>query len=410
MAESNLAELIEEVRKVSAEISNGDSKTNARIDHLAKTLDGVLIRLNRPGREFSANDNDNDIRKEAIDLCHVRRTLTVPKNDGMTTYEPSHAEIDEAMNYRRSLLGLWRHGDPNRLDLNIRKALTSFSLGTNSFIMPPTLSATILSCPTDLAGLVNAIQISSPSIRFMIDNSRLNIAAWACEASCFANNPQPDLAQGIGEMEIKAEPLRFILCVGSDLLQDASFNLESWILTKVSDAFRVSISNSIIGGDGLGKPMGLLNPASGIPILDTAPSTPAGQISWQDLVMMRFDVPMQWHNEGVYLMNQRTWGLLSTMTDAIGRPLFAPSPVQNQVGLQLNGAPVIIVTQMPDCLPGNTPVLYGNLRQTYTLATRSATTMTPDPYTAQFCHLFKFEARVGGALTCPNASRLLRVR
>jgi HK97 family phage major capsid protein len=279
----------------------GDTKTNARIDHLAKSLDGVLIRLNWPGAEFTANDNNADfVRKDAIGLCHIRRALQVPKNDGMTTYEPSLAEIDDAQNYRRSLLGLWRHGDPNRLEQNIRKALTSFSLGTNQFIMPPTLSAQILTCitdPTDLAGLVNVVNISGPSIKFMIDNARLNVAAWACEATCFANNPMPDLTQGLGEMEIKAESLRFIVCVGGDLLQDAAFNLENWILRKVSDAFRVSISNSIIAGDGLGKPLGFLNPAAGVPILDTSPNTPPGQVTWQDLVMLKWDVPQQWHNE-----------------------------------------------------------------------------------------------------------------
>jgi hypothetical protein len=31
-------------------------------------------------------------------------------------------------------------------------------------------------------------------------------------------------------------------------------------------------------------------------------------------------------------------------------------------------------------------------------------------YTASFCRFFKFVARVGGATTCPNASRPLRVR
>lgn len=145
-------------------------------------------------------------------------------------------------------------------------------------------------------------------------------------------------------------------------------------------------------------------------VLDTAPSTPAGQITWQDLVQLKWDVPVGWHSEGSYLMNQRTWALLATMSDAIGRPLFTPRPIQNQVGFLLNGSPVNIVTQMPDCFPGSTPVAFGNWRQTYTLVNRSATTMTPDPYTAGFCTLFRFEARVGGAITCGNAARLLRVR
>jgi hypothetical protein len=31
-------------------------------------------------------------------------------------------------------------------------------------------------------------------------------------------------------------------------------------------------------------------------------------------------------------------------------------------------------------------------------------------YSANFCTLFKAEARVGGSTTCPNAARLLRIR
>jgi hypothetical protein len=33
-----------------------------------------------------------------------------------------------------------------------------------------------------------------------------------------------------------------------------------------------------------------------------------------------------------------------------------------------------------------------------------------DPYSVGFCTIFEFEARVGGATTCPNAARLLRIR
>jgi HK97 family phage major capsid protein len=414
MGAESLAELISEIKKAAEGMADGDVKTNARIDALAKSLDSVLIKINRPGAFAPHNDNNSDfIRKDAIGLCHTRRALTVPKDDGLNTYEPSPTEIDDAIVYRNGLRSLWRAGDPNKLDNVIRKSMSNFSFGTNQFILPPTLASQALSClvdPTDLTGLVNVVNISGPSIKFMIDNVRINTAAWACESSCFANNPQPDLAQGLGELEIKAENLRFVACATGDLLQDAAFNIESWILRKVSDGFRATISAGIIAGDGLGKPLGLLHPTAGIPILDTSVNTPPGQVSWQDLVMLKWDVPVQWHGEGSYLMNQRTWALIATMSDGIGRPLFTPSPIQDQPGFLLNGSPVNIITQMPECLPGNTPVAFGNWRQTYTLVNRSATTMVPDPYSAGFCTLFRFEARVGGALTCPNAARLLRVR
>jgi hypothetical protein len=43
------------------------------------------------------------------------------------------------------------------------------------------------------------------------------------------------------------------------LLQDASFNAEQWLFQKVSEG-------SILVGNGLGMPLGLLHPQAGVPI------------------------------------------------------------------------------------------------------------------------------------------------
>jgi hypothetical protein len=75
-------------------------------------------------------------------------------------------------------------------------------------------------------------------------------SAWACETACFANNPQADLTEGLGDLEIKAETLRHVVCAGSDLLQDSSFNIEQWVLRKVAQGFRNTIDNAIVAGDG----------------------------------------------------------------------------------------------------------------------------------------------------------------
>jgi HK97 family phage major capsid protein len=118
---------------------------------------------------------------------------------------------------------------------------------------------------------------------------------------------------------------------------------------------------------------------------------------------------LQAGNAGAYLMNQKTWALCSTMSDANGRPIMVVSPTEGAPFL-LNGSPVIIATQMPDVAPGATPIAYGNWKEAYTIANRKSVTMMPDPYSAGFCILEKFEARVGGSVTCANAARLLRIR
>jgi HK97 family phage major capsid protein len=175
-------------------------------------------------------------------------------------------------------------------------------------------------------------------------NSQSTTSIWLtrhgrARASAGANNPQAQLQEGLGELEIKAESLRYIVCAGSDLIQDSSFNIENWVLQKTNRAFRHTISNAIIAGSGVGMPIGILNPAAGIPICDTGAGTPAGQFTWQDLVMLKWQVPVQYHAQGGrYLMNQNTFALVLTMSDANGRPIMLPSPTDSGVFL-INGSP-----------------------------------------------------------------------
>jgi HK97 family phage major capsid protein len=68
------------------------------------------------------------------------------------------------------------------------------------------------------------------------------------------------------------------------------------------------------------------------------------------------------------------------------------------------------MTQLPDIAPGSTPILFGSLRDAYLMVVRRGVTMISDPYSASFCHLFKFSARIGGSVLCPNALRLMRIR
>jgi HK97 family phage major capsid protein len=148
---------------------------------------------------------------------------------------------------------------------------------------------------------------------------------------------------------------------------------------------------------------------SGIPICDTGAGTPAAQFTWQDLVLLKYTVPQNFQGPGgAYLMNQNTFGLTLTMSDAMGRPIMLASPL-NAGQYLIAGSPVVIANQMPDVVAGATPVAYGNWQQAYMVVNRKAVTMQQDPYSAGFCVLFKFEARIGGAPICPNAARLMRI-
>lgn len=393
-------------------VLDGDLKeVKAQCASLETSVNDIWKRTGRPGSVLTSDDDVSE-RKAAIEFLQWQHEDRIKKKDHQNPFVPAEEQIKSAITYRKALNAAMHAADHNTMPVEYRKSLSAFSFGTNAFVLTPQMTNRVIRCivdPTDLGGLMDSMTTSSPSVRFLIDNARMGLGAWACEASCFANNPAPDLQEGLGELEIKPETIRMVVCATRDLIEDASINVENWILGRVSDGMRATINNTLLLGDGAGKPMGILNPRSGIPVCETSASTPPGQFSWQDLVMLRWEIPMQWQAGSYYLMNQRTFALLASMSDAGGRPMWSTMPGE-EPGFRLAGAPIFIASQMPDVAPGSTPIAYGNFRQAYMIVWRKAVTMQVDPYTAGFCILYKFEARVGGGILCPNAVRLLRIR
>jgi len=399
-----------DVEQKLAKIAEDVAASFAKQQGYEDAINNLSKRLGRPGSD--TKDGADLEKKEAIDFLQARHNLRVPKRDQAHVFNPSDDAVTEAVLACKAVRGLMRTTDLNQLPADQRKALSSFALGSSGFILPPELSNRVLSClvdVTDITGLVSSLTIAGPSIKFMVDNVRLFSAAWACETSCFANNPSANLLDGLGEVEIKPDSLRYVLCVNRDLLEDADMDLEGWMLNKVSWAFRNTVSDAVLLGDGQGKPLGFMNPVAGIPIFETGAATPAGQFAWQDVVMLKYEVPVQYHAGASYMMNQRSFGQMLTISDANGRPIMISTPTQDGQ-YTIAGSPVRIATQMPDVAPGATPVSFGNWKELYMIVNRKAVTLQQDPYTVGFCLLFKWEARVGGSIICPNAARLLRIR
>jgi len=429
-ADADRVKLFDEMKGELKKYGQLSAETETKIGKMTEDVTGLSVkyqtledsvndtrkRVLRPGQEQFPDDAN---RKAALGLLRLKHELKIVKKDPDHPFTATEEQIAEAAMAIKATNALMNTTDISNLSPEYRKSLSAFNFGSNGFILAPLMSDRVLSClvdETDVAGIMGSMTIAGPSVRFLIDNVRIDYAAWACETACFANNPQANLTEGLGELEIKPETLRYIVCATRDILEDASINIEAWMLDKVNRAFRRTISTALISGDGIGKPVGILNPNAGIQVCDTSVATPTDRFTWQDLIALKFQVPMQYHGGGGgggrYLMNQNTFGLLLTMSDASGRPLLAtfPQDLPATPGFLLNGSPIQIVTQMPDVAPGSTPVAFGNWPEVYMIVNRKAVTMQQDPYSAGFCILFKFEARIGGGVICPNAARLLRIR
>lgn len=402
-----------EVEAKVTRIAEDQTKSLSAVAMLEKHVDDLTKQIK--SLDVGADKVDEKGMKEAIEYAainHAAKNVTRSKD---TAFDKTKVNIDE-INLAITALKKYIHL-PHGMDRMAMltdaewKAMTSFAFSGNSFVLAPQMSNRVLSCLediTDVSGMFSNMTISKGSVKFLTDNERLDIASWACEAQCFANNPKPYLEDGLGELEIKAETLRYSLCATRDLIEDADIDIESWMLNKVRDAFRRALSAAFMNGDGNGKPQGILTKGAALPICDVGAQTPAGTFTWQDLYMLKWNVAVQWHPGSAFMMNQNTLALALTLADANNRPLMVANPTEAG-GMMIAGSPVRINTWMPNVATGSTPIAFGNWPAAYMTVNRRAMGFQRDDYSAGFCLLYKFESRVGGAVICPNAARLLRI-
>jgi HK97 family phage major capsid protein len=184
MSGAGLAQLVEEIKLASANIRSADDETRRQIRAVEESVNDLYRKVGRPGG--FRDDCDTDERKSAIGLCQIRKAMVAEGDATAADYTPGSTEIQTAMRARQGLKALMRTGNVDRIEPEFRKALSAFSFGTNQFMMAPEMSNQVLSClvdPSDLSGLVNQVTISAGSIKFLIDNARMGLGAWAC-AKC----------------------------------------------------------------------------------------------------------------------------------------------------------------------------------------------------------------------------------
>lgn len=68
----------------------------------------------------------------------LKYEMLTPKADiGAGSFEPSSAQIDEALTHRRAPRKLCRHGDTYGLAEIERKSLSAFNFGSSSWVLSP---------------------------------------------------------------------------------------------------------------------------------------------------------------------------------------------------------------------------------------------------------------------------------
>ncbi len=183
------------------------------------------------------------------------------------------------------------------------------------------------------------------------------------------------------------------------------FDVESYIATEFARRVGDAEEAAFIGGDGSGKPYGLLNATNGAATGVTAASATA--LTSDELLDLIYSLKSPYRKRAVFLMHDSTIKAIRKLKDGNSQYLWQPGMKEGEPD-RLLGYRLVTSTHMPAIAASAKPILFGDL-SSYWIADREGRSMQRlnELYAATGQVGFRVTQRVDGRLVQTEGVRCL---
>lgn len=284
------------------------------------------------------------------------------------------------------------------------KLLSADSDSDGGFLMPTNQANSILMKLIEhspIRELATVITISSgDTYEQPAEDTTDFSASWTSERGARAVTTSGKLRNDIIQAhEMYANPL-----ATQKLLDDAAFNVETWLNARVAKRFAVTEGTAFVSGTGAGQPEGILTNAS----VTSKNSGDANLITADGLIDLFHDLPEFYARSSTWLFKRATLGAIRKLKDSQNRYLWEPGLQPGDPGMLL-GRPYRECVDMPAVAASAYPVVFGDIAAAYTVVDRQGIRVVRDPYSSKPSVEFYTTKRVGGAVVLAEAIRKLRI-
>jgi len=212
----------------------------------------------------------------------------------------------------------------------------------------------------------------------------------------------------LDKQKIFANFMRASVEITQQLLDDAGFNLLSWVQMEASEDFNLREDTEFFLGRDDGTVTGTARNVNEMRGILTYPAgTSYGQIEQVDsgssgafttdgLLQLVGSVKEAYHgNARFYARRETIFTNLFTLKDAEDRYYLVPN-WREGVQFTLLGYPIHMAPSMPAAAADSLSLAFGNFQRGYTVVDRQGLSLMRDPYTAYPVVRFRFGKRTGG--------------
>lgn len=154
-----------------------------------------------------------------------------------------------------------------------------------------------------------------------------------------------------------------------NLVEDAAFNIVTHLADEFARAQAIDEDNQFLTGDGNGRPQGFLPSSANDLSLSEAESGHASALTSDGILELVYELPSQYRQNAVFIAERATWKAVRKLKTGDGEYLWERNW---QVGQpeRLLGFPVLEQEAMPSITTNTYPILFGDIRQAYTIVDR----------------------------------------
>ena len=229
-----------------------------------------------------------------------------------------------------------------------------------------------------------------------------SVATWTAENAAYTeSNPT------FGQKQIDAFKLTDLVRVSIELLQDAAFDIEGYIIKEFSYAFGVAEEQAFCVGAGVNQPTGIFT-ADGGEIGVTAGSATA--VTIDDVINLVYSLKAPYRKNAKFLMNEATISLIRKLKDGNGNYLWQPSVQAGQPD-KILGYDVFTTPFAPTIAGGALAIAFGDFSN-YWIGDRGGRTVQRlnELYATNGQVGYVATERVDGKVILPEAIKLLKMK
>lgn len=308
--------------------------------------------------------------------------------------------------------GYLRRGNTHEI-----KSISGTSPSDGGYAVPRQIDAMIARQLTEISpirALAQVVQTGSAGYRKLVATGG-TASGWAGET---AERPETD-TPSFAEIAPPSGDLYANPAASQAMLDDAGFDLESWLSSEIAMEFARAEGAAFVNGSGTNQPKGFLKaPTStlgdaarafgSVQYVGTGDATGFGTDPEEKLIDLVHTMKAGHRQGASFVMNSTTLAEVRKLKTSDGAFLWQPGLIEGQPD-RLLGYPVVEAEDMPDIAGGEYPIAFGNFRHGYLIAERSATQVLRDPFTNKpFVHFYATK-RIGGQVLDSAAIKLLRI-